>query len=117
MTFTSYDILVMAVAAIVGFTIVWFVISAWSAHRKQDYKETPSDEAPRPRSSGPLEWFQVLGVSQGATLAEIHVAYRKKMMQYHPDRVEALGAEFKQLAEARTREINQSYEIGRRLRG
>lgn len=113
--FSSYDIFVMAVAATAGFAIVWFVMSVWSAHRKQDGKETPSAEAPA--SSGPLEWFQVLEVPQGATLSEIHAAYRKKMMQYHPDRVEAFGPEFKQLAETRTREINRAYDIGRRSRG
>jgi DnaJ like chaperone protein len=114
MNFTNHDLLVMTVAAIVGFTIVWFVTSVWSANRKQDHTETPSDEAPRP--NGRLEWFQVLEVPQSATLADIQGAYRKKMLQYHPDRVEALGLEFKQLAEARTREINRAYEVGRRLR-
>lgn len=115
MNFASNDLLVMAVAAIVGFIIVWFVMSVWSANRNRDHKETPSDEVPQP--NGPSEWFQILEVSQGATLIEIHDAYRKKMMQYHPDRVETLGPEFKELAEARTREINRAYEVGRRLRG
>jgi len=115
MNFTNFDLLVMAMAAIIGFTIVWFVISVWSTNRNRDYKETPFGEVPP--SSEPPQWFQVLEVSQGATLSEIHAAYRKKMMQYHPDRVETLGPEFKQLAEARAREINRAYEIGRRLRG
>ena len=115
MNFTSNDLLVMAVAAVVGFTIVWFVISVWNANRDRNHKDTSSEEASQP--NGPSEWFQVLEVSQGATLAEIHDAYRRKMMQYRPDRVEAFGPEFKELAEARTREINRAYEVGRRLRG
>jgi DnaJ-domain-containing protein 1 len=115
MTFVSYDALVIMAAAIVGFTIVWFVMSVWSVNRQRVNKDSPSDETPQ--SGGPLEWFQVLEVSEGATIAEIHTAYRKKMMQYHPDRVESLGSEFKQLAELRTKEISQAYEIGRRLRG
>lgn len=115
MNVTNYDLLVMGGAAFVGFAIVWFILSVWSANRNQTRKKTTFDEAPQP--SGSFEWFEVLEISPGATLSEIHLAYRKKMMQYHPDRVEALGPEFKHLAEARTREINRAYEIGRKLRG
>lgn len=40
---------------------------------------------------------------------EILAAYRKMARLYHPDRVEGLGPEFKELAERRMKEINAAY--------
>jgi DnaJ like chaperone protein len=62
------------------------------------------------------EWYHILGVGESATIAEIREAYRRIIMQYHPDRVNTLGPELKALAERRTREINAAYERACRLR-
>jgi hypothetical protein len=58
--------------------------------------------------------YDVLGVSPSATAAEIHAAYRQMAQQYHPDRVAALGPEFRELAERRMKEINLAYDQLRR---
>ena len=55
--------------------------------------------------------FTVLGVEPGASPQEIKAAYRKLANQYHPDKVHALGDEFKELAEKRFKEINEAYRI------
>lgn len=52
---------------------------------------------------------EVLGVSPDASKSEILSAYRKMSRMYHPDRVEGLGPEFKELAERRMKEINAAY--------
>lgn len=52
---------------------------------------------------------EVLGVGSDASKSEIVAAYRKLVRMYHPDRVEGLGPEFKELAERRTKEINAAY--------
>jgi DnaJ like chaperone protein len=62
------------------------------------------------------EWFDVLGVSQNASVYEIRTAWRTQIKQYHPDHVANLGAELKALAERKTQELNWAYEQGMALR-
>ena len=60
------------------------------------------------RTSEPTPW-DVLGVSPGASKAEIKKAYYAKVKQYHPDRVNDMGPELKELAEQKMKEINQAW--------
>ena len=53
--------------------------------------------------------FEVLGVSENATQAEIHAAYQQLMQQYHPDLVAHMAKEIRDLAERRSKEINAAY--------
>ena len=60
-------------------------------------------------------FFKILGLEPGASQAEIHAAYKKKAMMYHPDRVASLGPEVREMAEIRMKEINAAYgEIKRK---
>ncbi len=54
--------------------------------------------------------FEVLDVPEDATLEEIEQAYRKKISDYHPDKVANAAPELKALAEQRAREINAAYD-------
>lgn len=54
--------------------------------------------------------YAVLGLEPGADTTEIKKAYRKLSMQYHPDKVRHLGAEFQRVAEEKMKEINAAYE-------
>lgn len=51
-----------------------------------------------------------LGLEKGARMDEIKKAYRKLSMQYHPDKVAHLGAEFRAVAEDKMKEINAAYD-------
>jgi uncharacterized membrane protein YkvA (DUF1232 family) len=67
-------------------------------------------ERPSPETDGPRDPYTVLGIPRSAKPAEIKAAYRKLAQRYHPDRVSHLGEEFRILAEARFKEIQQAYE-------
>lgn len=49
----------------------------------------------------PKQWWQVLGVAQGATIAEIDAAYRTKALNAHPDRKGGSNAAMARLNAAR----------------
>ncbi len=117
------DLIVIGVCAVVGYCLVWFAISLHSRyrdnapdHRAQEQESDRTDEHMDDGSQRAREWYQVLEVAETATIEVIRAAYRKKIMQYHPDRVETLGLEFKHLAESRTQEINRAYEFACKLR-
>ena len=67
----------------------------------------------RERPAGGDPW-QVLGVKRGASAPDIHSAYRRRMAEYHPDKVQSLGPELRELAARRAVEINEAYRV---LRG
>lgn len=60
--------------------------------------------------------YAVLGVAEDAPMDEVDAAYRRKMSDYHPDKVANAAAEIKALAETRAREINAAYEAIRKRR-
>ena len=51
------------------------------------------------------DYYEILGVSKNASEGEIKNAFRKKAMQYHPDKNKAADAEEK------FKEINKAYEV------
>lgn len=64
--------------------------------------------APRPDRTA--EAFATLGLSRGASPAEIKSAWRNLSKEHHPDRVTHLGEEFRRVAEERMRKINAAYD-------
>ena len=50
--------------------------------------------------------YKVLDVSQGSSADEIKKAFRKKAMQYHPDRNQGDSS-----AEQKFKEVNEAYDI------
>lgn len=75
------------------------------SHDGPEASERPPE--PRPRTQRP--WHEVLDVPPTATKDEIKAAYRVQMMAYHPDKVQTLGQEIRDLAEAKAKEISVAY--------
>ena len=61
---------------------------------------------------GSSKAYAVLGLSENATEAEIKKAYRKLILEYHPDTIASKGMadEFKEYATKKFREIQEAYE-------
>jgi DnaJ like chaperone protein len=56
------------------------------------------------------EALAALGLSEGASPAEIKAAWRRLSKEHHPDRVTHLGEEFRRVAEERMRKLNAAYD-------
>jgi DnaJ like chaperone protein len=63
--------------------------------------------------------YAALGISEGASDAEVKKAYRKLVGQYHPDKLvsQGLPEEMMEVARKRVREINTAYERVKQARG
>jgi DnaJ-domain-containing protein 1 len=70
---------------------------------------TPADAA---ANGEERDYYQILGVSTGASEADIKAAYHKLVKQYHPDRHS--GSEFawiKEESERMTRKLGEAYQV------
>lgn len=79
-----------------------------------DYKQkedSPHKEKYRSDFNTDAEYYcYLLNVSPYATIQEIKSGYKKVIKENHPDRFEHLGEEFRIIAEARTKLINEAME-------
>jgi len=60
--------------------------------------------------------YRVFGLTSEASDAEIELAYRRLISQYHPDRLAGAAPELQAQAEAKAREINTAYDRIKQLR-
>jgi uncharacterized membrane protein YciS (DUF1049 family) len=76
------------------------------------YSEDASDTPLQPSDRITLErtCFDVLGLSPVATIEEVKEAYRERVKQNHPDRVQGMSTAFTALAEAETKKLNAAYQ-------
>ncbi len=80
-----------------------------------DRRQGSSDEPRAEDVSGagafrPSTWWSVLDVLPTATRDEIALAYKRKISQYHPDKVAQMGEEIRAVAERKSKEVNAAYE-------
>jgi DnaJ-domain-containing protein 1 len=87
-----------------------FDIGLFSGARAPDSPVVP----PTPPASDP---YTVLGITAAASDDEVEQAWRRRMSEYHPDRVANAASEIRDLAGQRARELNGAYEEIKRLRG
>lgn len=71
------------------------------------------DDIPRRSASleGRADALAALGISTDATEAEIKAAYRRLVSEWHPDRLNDMARELRDIATERLKTINQAYEL------
>lgn len=57
------------------------------------------------------DFYEVLGISKGASESDIKKAYRKAAMKYHPDKFSGASEEERKEAEEKFKEINDAYQV------
>jgi DnaJ-domain-containing protein 1 len=124
---TALDVVVIVAGLLFGYRLVSNYLSPNTDDGRTRTRSQADPQRGRPEgrewerhweSSAPKApaWFEVLDVPENAELTDIERAYRAKISQYHPDKVAQLGEDIRQLAEAKSKEINAAYETARRLR-
>jgi DnaJ-domain-containing protein 1 len=61
--------------------------------------------------------FMVLGISYVSDNEQIKSVYKKKMKEFHPDKVSHLSDEIRNRAESRAKDINEAYNKIRKFKG
>lgn len=81
--------------------------------RKQRAREEPPPHEERRRrasGAGVVSPWRILGVDEGSSMEEIHQAFHRLAVQYHPDKVHHLGEEFQRVATEKFKELQRAYD-------
>jgi hypothetical protein len=83
----------------------------YESSKKEEYEEIKYDE-------NSVEYFySILNINRNSTIEDIKKAYKEEIRKYHPDKVEHLGNEFKEIAEKKAKDINKAYNYFRKKFG
>jgi len=106
----SGEVLVMVLASAIGFIVIWFLMGQIT--QKFSTGGASAQEPVQPPSKP--EWADVLGVAPDATRDDIKRAYLRKIEEFAPNRLAALGPEMRKLAEERLQQINLAFDAAER---
>jgi len=79
--------------------------------------KTPTLLPPGSTANAPRRWNDILQIAPSASAIEIRDAYKHLISKYHPDKVDSLGQELKDLAGQKSQEITAAYQEAMRERG
>lgn len=105
-----------------GAVIFFGLFAGYWVVSKLFFGSPPAKDEPKPASTAAAagaepNCYDILGVSAEATADQIRDAYKHLISKYHPDKVDNLGQELKNLAEHKTQQITAAYREAMRLRG
>jgi hypothetical protein len=110
----------IAIFGFAGYKIVSYLFDKFGGKSSQNHSsgervhdEERSQEETSGASRNESAWWNILGVKPDSSAIEIRAAYRSLISKYHPDKVESLGEEFKEIARNKSQEINAAYERAR----
>jgi len=98
---------------ILGFAL-WY---AWKMRSSVRGRGGGGSSVPREEDGEPTDPYEILGVARAASADEVKKAYRDLLGKYHPDRLQHLGGEFREMAARKAVAINRAYEIIKREKG
>lgn len=80
--------------------------------KKQEKKQGKKKDGPKKAPAQPTAAEELFEINAGESLSksELKKRYHELLKQNHPDKVAALGADFKKLAEKKTKDINSAYD-------
>ena len=55
--------------------------------------------------------LSILGIDNGSDEKKIREAYHELLKEYHPDKVQTMGKEIQEIANRKTKEINDAYNL------
>ncbi len=55
--------------------------------------------------------YKVLEINANTDIEAIKTAYKTKIKEYHPDKVQTMGKEIQEIANRKTKEINDAYNL------
>lgn len=112
------EIAIIVGGLVLGYLFVSFLMGGKKSDQVPDPARTSGPgQAPRAATRNYETWADVLDVSPAASGREIQTAYRKKMSEYHPDKVATLGQELRELAERKSKDIDAAYKRAKLERG
>lgn len=84
----------------------------WQENRARQEQQTRQAAGGRQEQSAPQDDYAVLGLTRGASAAEIKKAFRTLALKYHPDRLRSQGLppEMAARSEKKFRQIKDAYE-------
>ena len=112
------NIVMLLIIAWLGYMIVSYFLNHFPGSTARATSPPPRPEAPRRVEPDDIAhtWYRTLDVAESATLDEVSLAYRKKITQYHPDKVASLGPELRELAESKSKQLNEAYAYAKQRR-
>lgn len=63
-----------------------------------------------------IKAYNTIGLSYDASIETIKTVYKKKMKEFHPDRVANLSEDIRKRAESRSKDINEAYDKIRKFK-
>ncbi|NZA27757.1 J domain-containing protein [Luteimonas sp. SJ-92] len=90
-----------------GLGLGYWLVSAFLAGPAPEEADTGPAVAASDSDEEP--WHRVLGVAEDASREQVVAAWRRQIRQCHPDKVAALDAETRRVAELRARRLNAAY--------
>lgn len=86
-----------------------------NSNQKSNHDSNNSRQSDNIRMNPTLA-YSILGVSPEDSVDIIRENYKRKIKEYHPDKVESMGQEIKDLAARKTIEINEAYALLKKMR-